>query len=341
MLTRMMLRLALLALLGAVAFGPARSAFAQAEYGSPELIAAAKKEGRLTFYASNFLEFEQEMVKAFNKRFPDIRVETIRAPGGQIVTRTRTEAAAGKLLADAIEISDRGLAKDLLEVFADYAPPNADLYPPETRTLDRLWPRGGNAWTITWNTALLPKAPTGWKDLIDPENAKYHIGVVVALSGGAPWMKAMFERKTFGIEFWEKQAALKPTLYASQAPLIDGLIRGEVAIAALVTNLSIPMKRQGAPVDWVFASEGVPATFFAAGVPKTAPNPNAGRLYLNWSLSREGQEAAVYQGNFSAMRGGPLPEGVTKVQRWDPDPQEYETLRDPWIQEWNRVYNYR
>ena len=68
-------------------------------FGPPELIAAAKKEGRLVFNTANFAEVEQEVIKAFNKRFPEIRVEMVRAPGGQLITRIKTEAAAGRLAA--------------------------------------------------------------------------------------------------------------------------------------------------------------------------------------------------------------------------------------------------
>ena len=50
------------------------------DFGPPELIAAAKKEGRLVYYTANFAEVEQEVIKAFNKRFPEIRVEMVRAP---------------------------------------------------------------------------------------------------------------------------------------------------------------------------------------------------------------------------------------------------------------------
>ena len=75
------------------------SGIAQAqEFGSPELIAAAKAEGKLVFYTANFAEVEQQVIKAFNKRFPEIKVEMVRAPGGQLITRVRTEAAAGKVI---------------------------------------------------------------------------------------------------------------------------------------------------------------------------------------------------------------------------------------------------
>src|SRR3984893_8851452 len=104
---------------------PAR---AQQEFGSPELIAAAKKEGKLVYYTANFAEVEQEVIKAFNKSFPEIRVEMIRAPGGQLIPRVKTEAAAGKLAADVVDHSDRSLMIDLTDLFQDYVPPNAGDY---------------------------------------------------------------------------------------------------------------------------------------------------------------------------------------------------------------------
>src|SRR5260221_10156898 len=91
------------------------------DFGQRELIAAAKKEGRLVYYTANFAEVEQEVIKAFNKRFPEIKVEMVRAPGGQLITRVKTEAAAGKLSADVIDHSDRALMTDLVGLFQAYA----------------------------------------------------------------------------------------------------------------------------------------------------------------------------------------------------------------------------
>src|SRR5262249_15120856 len=72
-------------------------------FGPPELIAAAKSEGKLVYYTANFAEVEQEVIREFNKRFPEIKVEMVRAPGGQLITRVKTEAAAGKLAADVVD----------------------------------------------------------------------------------------------------------------------------------------------------------------------------------------------------------------------------------------------
>src|SRR6266478_8652973 len=125
------------------------------DFGPPELIAAAKQEGRLVYYTANFAEVEQEVIKAFNKRFPEIKVEMVRAPGGQLITRVKTEAAAGKLLADVIDHSDRALMAEIEHLFADYAPPNASDYIPETRVSEKLWPRSTVVWSIAYNSELV------------------------------------------------------------------------------------------------------------------------------------------------------------------------------------------
>src|SRR5207237_10908755 len=70
---------------------------AQAEesFGSPELIAAAKAEGKLVLYTANYAEVEQDVIKEFNKRIPEIKVELIRATSGKMITSVTTEAAHG------------------------------------------------------------------------------------------------------------------------------------------------------------------------------------------------------------------------------------------------------
>src|SRR5947208_10367838 len=113
-------------------------ALAQQEFGSPELIAAAKKEGKLVYYTANFAEVEQQVIKEFNKRFPEIKVEMVRAPGGQLITRIKTEAAAGKLAADVINHSDRALMLPLADLSQDYSPPNPADYNPDAQISPKL-----------------------------------------------------------------------------------------------------------------------------------------------------------------------------------------------------------
>src|SRR6476620_913987 len=143
------------AALGSVA-AMAWGASAQAqEYGSSELIAAAKAEGKFVLYTANFAEVEQEVIREFNKRFPEIKVEMVRAPGGQLITRVRTEAAAGKLIADIVDHSDRGLMQPLVALCQDYEPPNGADDSPEVVISTKLWPRPPIGWSMAYNTELV------------------------------------------------------------------------------------------------------------------------------------------------------------------------------------------
>ena len=66
----------LMRFLGAITFVAtlAASLAAQAQFGPPELIEAAKKEGKLVLYTANIAETEQVVIAEFNKRFPFVQV---------------------------------------------------------------------------------------------------------------------------------------------------------------------------------------------------------------------------------------------------------------------------
>jgi len=314
-------------------------------FGSDELIEAAKKEGALVLYTANVAEVEQVVINAFNKRFPFVKVELLRAPGGQLITRVKTEAAAGKLRADVLDHSDRALLAGMEELFIDYAPPNAADYLPEAQASPKLWPRITLVWSIAYNSELVKNPPKSWMDLTKPEYGNKQIGQVFAPSGGTTWTRSMFERQVLGEDYWKKQAATQPVLFPSNAPLSDALVRGEVVIAPLLYNTIYPKKKDGAPIEIFFPPEGAPVTPFAAGIPKTAAHPNAARLFLNWCLSEEGQAFMIKElGNLTSLRKAPFyPEGFDPkvVKVWVPDYQQFVQLQAGWIEEWNKTYGYR
>ena len=320
-------------------------ASAQDEFGSKDLVAAAEKEGSITYYTANFAEVEQEVIKAFNKRFPKVKVAMVRAPGGQIIQRIKTEAAAGKLAADVVNHSDRGLMLELADLFQDYTPPNAADYRADALVSPKLWPGVTLGWAIAYNTQLVKNTPKTWADLTKDEYKNKQIGQVVGPSGGTTWTRIMFERQVLGEDYWKKQAALQIALYPSGAPLSDALVRGEVSIAPLLYNIIYTKIVEGAPAEAIFAPEGVPIIPYADGITKTSKSPNAAKLFMNWRLSKEGQTFAIKSlGNITSLKEPPLfPKGwdpkVIKV--WVPKFDEFEKLREKWLDEWNKTYGYR
>jgi iron(III) transport system substrate-binding protein len=320
-------------------------ASAQSEFGPKDLVDAAEKEGALTYYTANFAETEQEVIKAFNKRFPKIKVSMVRAPGGQLITRIKTEAAAGKLAADVVNHSDRGLMLELQDLFQDYTPPNAADYRTDALVSPKFWPGVTLGWCIAYNTQLVKNPPKTWMDLTKPEYKGKQIGQVVGPSGGTTWTRIMFERQVLGEDYWKKQADLGITLYPSGAPTSDSLVRGEISIAPLLYNIIYTKIVEGAPAEAIFAPEGVPIVPYADGVPKSSKSPNAARLFMNWRLSKEGQTFQIEKlGNITSMKEPPLlPKGwdpkVIKV--WVPEFKQFESLRDKWMEDWNKTYGYR
>lgn len=324
-------------------WGPARAA--KPFNPDPALVAAANKEGQLVLYTASLTEVMQETINVFNKSFPGVRVNMVRASGGQLITRIKSEAAAGKLEADVIDHSDRGQSKGIEDLFADYAPPNASEYLPETLASPKLWPTTTPAWCIAWNPAVVDNPPKSWMDLCKPEYGDGKIGQVIGPSGGTTWTRIMFERQVLGEDYWAKQAATKPKLYPSNAPLCDAVVRGEVAIGPLLVSIVYPKKKDGAPIDFVYAPEGVPITPYGSGIAKTAKHPNAARLWMDWNLSDDGQIASIRdQGNVTSLRNPPIPipEFDPKVDKlWTPNFKQFVELHDAWLADWNKTYGYR
>ena len=245
--------------------GCARPAPAPAQnFGPPELIEAAKKEGKVVYYTADFAEVEQEIIKAFNKRFPFVKVEMVRAPGGQLITRIKTEAAAGKLSADVINHSDRGLMPGLQDLFQDYAPPNAADYREDVQVSPKLWPRS-HARLVDRLQHRAGEEPAQVLDGPDQARVRQQADRPGdrARPAARPGRASMFERQVLGEDYWKKQAADAAALYPSGAPLSDALVRGEVSIAPLLYNVIYTKKKDGAPVEIFFPPEGVPLNMYA------------------------------------------------------------------------------
>ena len=182
-------------------------------------------------------------------------------------------------------------------------------------------------------------------DLTKPEYGNKQIGQVIAPSGGTTWTRTMFERQVLGEDYWKKQAAVGTALYPSGAPLSDALVRGEVSIAPLLYNVIFTKKKDGAPVEIFFPPEGVPLNMYGAGITKTAANPNAARLFMNWALSEEGQTFMIKElGYLTSLKTPPAyPPGFDPkvVKTVGAELRAVREAARAWIEEWNKTYGYR
>ena len=121
------------------------------------------------------------------------------------------EAAAGKLAADVVNHSDRGLMLELADLFQDYTPPNAADYRPDALVSPKLWPGVTLGWAIAYNTQLVKNAPKTWMDLTKPEYKDKQIGQVVGPSGGTTWTRLTSPTSSDNVtalEAWTKYRAI-------------------------------------------------------------------------------------------------------------------------------------
>ncbi len=82
----------------------------------------------------------------------------------------------------------------------------------------------------------------------------------------------------------------------------ERLISGEFDALALDCSQSdtFKAKAQGAPLDYVVPTDAPLLLYLYIGVPKTAPHPNAAKLWVNYLLSREAQDV-LYESNFQDL----------------------------------------
>jgi iron(III) transport system substrate-binding protein len=180
---------------------------------------------------------------------------------------------------------------------APYLPDDVAKYFPE----DQIDPDGTYATSCGWleiigyNTNLVKAedAPKSYADLLD---AKWQGKLVKAHPGysGAIMTATFVLSRELGWGYFEKLAQQKVLQVQSAADPPKKLLLGERSVMADGNdyNLSL-MKDQGKPVEIVYASEGSPLIIVPSGVFRSAPNPNAARLFQSFFFSLEGQQLLV------------------------------------------------
>jgi iron(III) transport system substrate-binding protein len=84
---------------------------------------------------------------------------------------------------------------------------------------------------------------------------------------------------------------------------------GEKLYGMVIDYLPIREAAKGSPVTFVFPEEGVSAVTEPVAILSTAQNPEAAKAFVDFLLSKEGQELAVSQGYLAALPGVAPPEG--------------------------------
>jgi iron(III) transport system substrate-binding protein len=272
-------------------------------------VEAAKKESKIVIAIPPANELRKDMETVLKQKF-GLDAELVAAPGPRNASRIASERKAGVSYFDVLIVGTGtavGLAHDgMLE------PIEALMILPEVKDPKEWW--GGHIWednlstnrylysfladvsthSIWYNLELAkPEELRSFDDYLSPK-WKGKIGFSdprVPSSGQSVW-SFMWEVK--GEEFLRKLVQQDLFLTRDLRLLTDTLAKGKVALAfGIGRSQAEPFVKAGLPIKPAPApKEGLPASnsFGVIGIVKDPPHPNAARVFINWFLSRDGQD---------------------------------------------------
>ncbi len=272
----------------------------------------AKKEGKIVVGIPARAELRKELELVFKPKF-GIDMELFPARGPQNASRIAAEFKAGVKYFD-VFIGGSGTFESIAED-GIVEPLMANIILPEVRDAKFWW--GGHIWEDNVKTnrflySFIADAGTGgfWHNtaLVKPDeirslddflNPKWKgkVGFLDPRTPGSGQSIWSFLWDVKGEDYLRKLVQQDLFVSRDQRQLADALAKGKLAVALgvsfytlegfLVANLPIkelPPLKEGAPSS---NGSGV------IGIVKAPPHPNAAKVFVNWFLSKEGQELYV------------------------------------------------
>ena len=285
----------LAALLPAAFVAPTSYAATMATGSFENIVAAAKQEGSLTYYTVLTPDQAGRLGTAFQKKY-GIKLNVVRGTTGTLTQRYSSELAANNVVADVLTISsikyyEDGESKGTFKKFSSSYLPNLSQWPAAAFTDNIVTRIALNPFVIAYNTDLVKKEdiPKKWSDILSPK-FQNRLGAPRFTVNTAYEELLYFWYQKFGVGFLHKFKAQNPKYYDSSSPGNQALAAGEFAIyAPSMPHFVQPLIDKGAPINQVFLdlTTGDPDL---AAISAKAPHPNAAAVFMNFLLSREGQE---------------------------------------------------
>src|SRR5258705_13509030 len=309
----------------------------------------AEAEGELVYFGHDSEPAIATLLDAFRKDFPKIKTSYVRLQTGALYAKIPAARSASRYLVDILQLSDISPAIDFQKKggYETYLSPEYAAYKPAYLSS----PAGSFAWVgvtfagISYNRSKVKpeQAPKTWKDILNPV-FKDGISAKLATSGmqHAQWYML---RKLYGNDFWLEFAKQRPRGFDARAQLFDRLSKGDDKVCALAEYAGYTLfAEKGADIEFVAPADGLPAIAIYIGVVNKAPHPEAAKLFVDWALSKRGQN--VYQNEKILLYGsvrndaGPMPTGkrLSDFKLLFPsDWNDYVASHPVFVKEWNGI----
>ena len=288
--------------------------------------AFAEVSGKLVLYTSQPNEDAQKTVDAFMAANPGVTVEWVRDGTPKIMAKFRAELEAGAPQADVLLIADSVTMEGLKAEGLLMAHPDADISAYEPGIMD-----AGKAWFATklittgivYNTAA-PVKPASYADLSVPEvTAAFMMPSPLASGAAAIHMIALTNVPDLGWGFYETLAKQGAVADGGNGGVLKAVAGGEKLYGFLVDFLAIREAANGAPIQFVFPTEGVSAVSEPVAILANTQNPDAAKAFVDFLISEPGQQLAADMGYLPAHPAVTPPAGfpardTIKILPFDP-----------------------
>ena len=335
----------MVAVMAGGAWAPARAA--EAYQADPKLVAAARKEGEVVLYTTLIVDqVVRPLIKAFRAQIAGIDVKIVRTDSAQQVVKLINEGRAGRVQADIWHLSDELAPLKQENLVAPLDLPSARGLPAELLDPKGDWVATNlSTRSLAYNTQLVPadQVPRTHKDLLDPRWKGQFVWHPNSIAGGYGFigvvLKSMGEENgTRYLRALAKQN-ITPMPVAAHA-VLDRVIAGEYPMGLdMNSSHAVISAALGAPVRFV-PLDPVTMTMQIAGISRGAPHPNAARLFLDFMISRAGQEVFA-DADYIPMR----PDVAAKSPEVRPEQGGYQALMlspddiDANSRHWAKVYD--
>lgn len=255
-----------------------------------KIVDAARKEGSVSFYTTMAATESKLLADAFQTKYPFLKVEITRLGSDKLLQRMLTEQRAGRGLFDAV--TNSGFEMHLLNkarLLARYQSPEFNAFVADSKDRAGHWvDMYSNVRVVAYNARLVPKekVPRSYEDLLDPawkgaigfpESQYAWYGTTLRVMGAEKGRKFM---QAFGRQELQYRA--------SQVLITQFVAAGEFNLGFVYDNQVLRFKKEGAPLG-VAPLPFVTKNMHPLGLAAAAPHPNAGKLFIDYMLSREAQ----------------------------------------------------
>jgi iron(III) transport system substrate-binding protein len=277
-----------------------------------KVIEAAEKEGKVVVYSATDAAAAQPLLKAFAKAFPKISVEYNDLNSTELYNRLISEVAAGGTgdvtWSSAMDLQIK-LAQDGYAL--TYASPEKAKLPGWSVYKDQAYGTTYEPVLFVHNKRLLPEAQM-------PKTHEEFIQVLTEKKAELTGKVATYDPERSGTGFayisndqlhfpklWDLAAALggvSVKLYTSTGTMLEKIGSGEHVLGYnMIGSYAINRGKKDPNVGVVYPQDYVEIVSRVMLIPAKAKNPNAGKVFLNFVLSQDGQKAMADSGLF-AMR---------------------------------------